>query len=224
MSGPVRPDGSGPTDWKGSRRDRNTCAVEAGCGRFRSRLEAVGPEDWTLPTCCEKWDVAKLVDHAIGAQRMIPKALGATGDIDVTGSDFVQVWNTVRDAADRALSVPGALDEMVKLPFGEMPAKDGFGFPLGDLLVHTWDLARAIGADDRLLDDACAVVYANLEPIDALLRAPGSSVRSSNPPPMQTRRTPFLPLWAARSDPTLRCALHRAAGRLSSAWRRRRWG
>ncbi len=140
---------------------------------FSERLEAVGPEDWSLPTCCEKWDVTKLVDHAIGAQRMVPRALGATGDIDMTGDDLVQVWNTVRDAADRALSAPGALDEMVKLPFGEMPAKDGFGFPLGDLLVHTWDLARAIGVNDRLLPEACSVVYANLEPIDALIRAPG---------------------------------------------------
>jgi uncharacterized protein (TIGR03086 family) len=104
---------------------------------------------------------------------MVPKALGATGDIDVEGDDLVPVWKTVRAAADQALSTPGALDEVVKLPFGEMPAKDGFGFPIGDLLVHTWDLARAIGADDRLLPEACAVVYANLEPIDALIRAPG---------------------------------------------------
>jgi len=140
---------------------------------FSERLEAVGPEAWSLPTCCEKWDVTKLVDHAIGAQRMVPKALGATGDIDAIGNDQVQVWNTVRDAADRSLSAPGALDEMVKLPFGEMPARDGFGFPLGDLLVHTWDLARAIGVNDRLLAEACSVTYANLQPIDALIRAPG---------------------------------------------------
>jgi uncharacterized protein (TIGR03086 family) len=104
---------------------------------------------------------------------MVPKALGATGDIDMTGEDLVRVWDTVRPAADRALSAPGAMDEVVTLPFGEMPAKDGFGFPLGDLLVHSWDLARAIGADDRLLPEACAVVYATLEPIDALIRAPG---------------------------------------------------
>lgn len=139
---------------------------------FSERLEAVGPKDWVLPTCCERWDVTKLVDHAIGAQRMVPKALGATGDIDATGDDQVQVWNTVRGAADDALSAPGAFDEIVKLPFGEMPAKDGIGFPLGDLLVHSWDLARAIGANDRLLPEACTVVLANLEPIDALLRAP----------------------------------------------------
>jgi uncharacterized protein (TIGR03086 family) len=140
---------------------------------FSGRLEAVGPTDWSLATCCELWDVTKLVDHAIGAQRMVPKALGATGDIDAAGDDLVEVWNSVREAADRALSAPGVFDKIVKLPFGEMPARNGFGFPFGDLLVHSWDLARAIGADDRLLPEACAFAYATLEPIDALLRAPG---------------------------------------------------
>ena len=55
-----------------------------------------------------------------------------------------------------------------------MRAEDGFGFPFGDLLVHTWDLARAIGADDRLLPEACTLVLAQLEPIDALIRGPGT--------------------------------------------------
>ena len=55
---------------------------------FSERLEHVRSDDWSLPTCCERWDVTELVDHAIGAQRMVPKALGATGDIDVTG----KVW------------------------------------------------------------------------------------------------------------------------------------
>lgn len=140
---------------------------------FTERLRAVGPDDWSRPTCCERWDVTSLVDHAIGAQRMVPKALGASGDIDMTGDDLARVWDTVRVAADRALSAPGALDQVIQLPFGQMPAKEGFGFPTGDLLVHSWDLARAIGADDRLLAEACAVVYAKLEPLDEVIRAPG---------------------------------------------------
>jgi uncharacterized protein (TIGR03086 family) len=140
---------------------------------FSERVEAVGPHDWTKPTCCDGWDVAKLVDHAIGAQRMVPRALGATGAIDATGDDAVLVWKTVRDAADAALGAPGALGEQVKLPFGEMAARDGLGFPLSDMLVHTWDLARAIGADDRLDPTACEKALADLEPIDDLLRGPG---------------------------------------------------
>jgi uncharacterized protein (TIGR03086 family) len=83
------------------------------------------------------------------------------------------VWKTVRDAADAALGAPGALDERVKLPFDEMTASDGLGFPMSDMLVHTWDLARAIGAHDRLHPDACEKALADLEPIDDLLRGPG---------------------------------------------------
>ncbi len=44
---------------------------------FSERLDSVGEHDWSKPTCCEKWNVGELVRHAIGAQRMVPKALGA---------------------------------------------------------------------------------------------------------------------------------------------------
>jgi len=140
---------------------------------FDQRLALVGSDAWDTPTCCEGWDVTQLVAHVIGAQRMVPKALGASGDIDAEGDDLLEVWRAVRAGAEQAFSAPGALDRVITLPFGEMPARDGLGFPLGDLLVHTWDLARAVGADDRLLPEACAVTYASLEPIDELLRAPG---------------------------------------------------
>jgi len=140
---------------------------------FSERLAAVGPQDWSKPTCCQKWDVAALVDHAIGAQRMVPKALGATGAIDTTGDDLVVVWKTVRGGADAALGAPGAFERQVTLPFGEMKAGDGLAFPMSDLLVHTWDVSRAIGADDRLHPEACEKAMADLEPIDGLLRSPG---------------------------------------------------
>ena len=117
--------------------------------------------------------MAQLVDHAIGAQRMVPKALGATGAIDATGNDLIAVWKTVRDGADAALGAPEAFDQQVKLPFGEMKAGDGLAFPMSDLLVHTWDLSSAIGANDRLNPEACEKAMADLEPIDALLRGPG---------------------------------------------------
>src|ERR1700690_2630194 len=87
---------------------------------FSERLEAVGSQDWSKSTCCEEWNVAKLVDHAIGAQRMVPKALGATGAIDATGDDLVVVWRAVRGGADAALGATGAFDQQVNLPFGEM--------------------------------------------------------------------------------------------------------
>jgi uncharacterized protein (TIGR03086 family) len=140
---------------------------------FDARVRAVGPDQWAATTPCEGWDVNALVEHTIGAQRMVPKALGASGDIDAEyGSDPVGVWSTVRAAAEGALTTSD-LSQTIDLPFGSMPAEQGLGIPLGDLLIHTWDLARSIGADEQLDDQACATVLESLEPIDAMIRQPG---------------------------------------------------
>lgn len=140
---------------------------------FTERLSAVGPQHWSAPTCCPAWDVAALVDHVIEVQRVIPRALGATGAVDATGEDVPAVWSAVRSGADAALGVPGALEEVIDVEGGNMPARNALRLLLGDLLIHTWDLARAIGVDDRLLPEACAMVLANLEPMDGVVRGPG---------------------------------------------------
>ena len=172
---------------------------------FDRRLANVGVDEWTAPTCCPEWTVSQLVEHAIGSQRFVPKALGASGDIDAEGDDLVEVWKTVRAAADQAFAAPGAMDRVVTLPFGEMPAREGLGFPTGDLLVHTWDLARSIGADDRLDAEACTVTYANLAPIDGHIRAPDSSARNWNQLLMPMHRTGFSPSSVDRSDHPSAC-------------------
>jgi uncharacterized protein (TIGR03086 family) len=140
---------------------------------FGERLAPVRPGDWAKPTCCADWDVAQLVGHAIASQRSIPKALGVTGAIDTDGDDLAAVWDTVRAAAGAAFSVPGALGKVIQLSIGEMPAGDALGFVVNDLLIHTWDLARAIGAGDRLHPGACAISFATLVPMDEQLRVPG---------------------------------------------------
>jgi uncharacterized protein (TIGR03086 family) len=42
-----------------------------------------------------------------------------------------------------------------------------------DVLVHTWDLARAVGGDERLDEAAVAGAYSGLKPMDAMIRRPG---------------------------------------------------
>lgn len=57
---------------------------------------------------------------------------------------------------------------------GDMPlarAIDGFYTP--DVFLHTWDLARATGQDERLDPDRCARILADMEPFDELMRSSG---------------------------------------------------
>jgi len=46
-------------------------------------------------------------------------------------------------------------------------------FCLGDVLVHTWDLARATGLDETLDADEVHRLFTGMEPIDELLRSSG---------------------------------------------------
>ena len=82
-------------------------------------------------------------------------------------------WNDARDTflgalptADLTTSLPG--------PMGPMPAEQIIGRLVStDVLVHTWDLARAVGGDESLDADAVAAAYSGLKPMDAMIRMPG---------------------------------------------------
>ena len=46
-------------------------------------------------------------------------------------------------------------------------------FFLGDVLIHTWDLARATGQDETLDPDEVSGALQGMLPFDAVLRASG---------------------------------------------------
>ena len=46
-------------------------------------------------------------------------------------------------------------------------------FFLGDVLIHTWDLARATGLDEHLDPDVVHDMLIGMEPLDEALRASG---------------------------------------------------
>ena len=55
-----------------------------------------------------------------------------------------------------------------------MPAEQLIGRLIAtDVLVHTWDLARAVGGDESLPTDIVEGAYSGLKPMDAMLRQPG---------------------------------------------------
>src|SRR5207245_7375809 len=109
------------------------------------------------------WDVRTLVNHLVNEERWVPPLFaGATiaevgdrFDGDLLGTDPVTNALDAAKQADGAVAEPGALDRQVHLSFGDTPAEEDVFQLLADHLVHSWDLAVAIGADPRL--DAEAV-------------------------------------------------------------------
>jgi uncharacterized protein (TIGR03086 family) len=89
--------------------------------------------------------------------------------------DPVGAWTTMNDGIQALLDDPGtARREFSHERAGRHSLENAIGtFFLGDVLVHTWDLARATGGDETL--DAAEVrdMLAGMLPMDEVLRQSG---------------------------------------------------
>jgi uncharacterized protein (TIGR03086 family) len=134
---------------------------------FDRHVQAIGDDQWDAPTGCGEWTVRDLVDHAVHWQAVVGGIVGA-------GTSPGDDWPTVRAAIAEALEDPTNLEgDAPKEAFGGMPKHQILGIGTGDVLLHSWDLARAIGADDTLPPAAVQAVYMGLQRMpDAMLRSP----------------------------------------------------
>jgi uncharacterized protein (TIGR03086 family) len=144
--------------------------------QFGARVEATSDGAWDSASPCDGWAARDIVKHVTDTQRRIAWVVnGNEGDPPPASADDPKaLWRESYAAFKDAMATPGATDRTVPGPMGEMPAAMFIGRILSsDVLVHTWDLARAVGGDEKL--DATAVTHANsgLKPMDAMIRQPG---------------------------------------------------
>ncbi|MEU6151716.1 TIGR03086 family metal-binding protein [Actinosynnema sp. NPDC047251] len=128
---------------------------------FDSRVRQVRPDQWGSSTPCKEWSVHDLVNHLVYEQLWAPELLagctveqvGDRFDGDQLGDDPVRSWVLAAAAAREAWISPKALIRPVHLSGGRSTSVE-YGWQMTlDLGVHAWDLARAIGADERLDPD-----------------------------------------------------------------------
>ncbi|MFA1543599.1 TIGR03086 family metal-binding protein [Actinomadura monticuli] len=118
---------------------------------FEAVLAAVPADRWLSPSPCEGWAAVDVAGHVTAGLLVIElRAAGRPLPQDdpdwreVAGADPVASWRAVRARMAAALT-PEALDRTVPLAFGPATMREWLeGYPL-ELLVHTWDLARATG-------------------------------------------------------------------------------
>ncbi|MDO8364749.1 MAG: TIGR03086 family metal-binding protein [Actinomycetota bacterium] len=140
---------------------------------FDARVQAAPADSWGNPAPCEGWTAADIVGHVAGGMNGVAAALAGGEKVEPDTSDPVGTWNAARDRALSAVST-GDLSQSIPGPFGPQPAEQVIGrLMCTDILVHTWDLARAVGGDEQLDADAVAGAYSGLKPMDAMIRMPG---------------------------------------------------
>jgi uncharacterized protein (TIGR03086 family) len=177
------------------------------CTRFGGVIaQAVG--QWDAPTPCSDWDVRGVVEHVIGFHDvLLMRPLSAKPTRP--RHDLVVRWTLTVDALRSVFELPGLFDSVVAIPAignntdTEIDARLIVPMLTQDVLVHTWDIARAIGADDHLDDALCMTFLARL-PDDGRLQASGMfgpTVEVSQSADAQSRLLAQLgrdPLWTRR--------------------------
>jgi len=120
---------------------------------FAERVEAVAPERWDAPTPCEGWRARDIVGHLVG---WVPHVLAGGGvefaPLPSADDDPVAAWAVLDAGLDSALTDPAVASREFDVgPPGTMTVEHAIDMLVtGDLLVHTWDLARATGLDEHL--------------------------------------------------------------------------
>ena len=148
-------------------------ALSRASDEFERRLREVRPDDWDRSTPCEDWTVRDLVRHVVGGNRMAVVLLeGASKEEAVAavrgttiGEDAVAAFRDSVEEQSAAFREPDAFDRTCHHPAGDIPGIRLLGFRVGDLTLHAWDLARAVGADEQLDADLVSEVWESFAPL-----------------------------------------------------------
>jgi uncharacterized protein (TIGR03086 family) len=161
---------------------------------FDAAVEAVGPGEWEAQSPCEQWTARDVVAHVVEGHRfVIAGVTGGKAESLSADEDPKQAWEKVSEAINEITGDPEAVAKEMDGPTGRMPAGEIIDrFVTMDLLVHTWDLARAIGADERLDEDSVRRAYEALKPMDAMIRQPNFFGPKLDPPDGADLQTEFL--------------------------------
>ncbi len=122
-------------------------------GYFTEFLGRIPDDGWGLPTPCDEWTVRDVVHHVSTGHAAFVSALNHESSPTPTASpdpgddpESTCRWWAAR--AQAAIEEPGALERTVRHSmFGALSGDALALIRWGDVCVHTWDLAQAIGSD-----------------------------------------------------------------------------
>jgi uncharacterized protein (TIGR03086 family) len=142
------------------------------CRRFGESVRAAHGK-WDRRSPCDAWDARGVLEHVIGFHDvLLLRPLGLKPDRpradpqirwELTYAALEQAFENGRRLFERVVDVP----QLQRNQATRLDARAMMPNLTRDVLVHTWDLARAVGADDRLDDGWCEHFYAAL-PSDPL--------------------------------------------------------
>jgi uncharacterized protein (TIGR03086 family) len=128
-------------------------------------VKNVRPDQLDNPTACAEFRVRDVLGHFLGNLDAVAGGLRGEPMPDellprpeILGEDPGEAYDKVMADFRAAIRSPGAMDRVLKVPFGEVPAPALIGFVAFDLMVHSWDVATATGQEYAPPDELVAEI------------------------------------------------------------------
>ncbi|MGI9080458.1 MAG: TIGR03086 family metal-binding protein [Acidimicrobiales bacterium] len=151
---------------------------------FTARVEAVPPARWSAVTPCVAWTATDLVAHVAEAAGLFLELVDREAPPGPPASeDPLGAWEISRDTIQDALDDPSIAGLEYEGELGQATFEMAIDrFASADLVVHTWDLARATGLDESLDPDEVHRVLEEMRPMDEMLRKSANFGPKVDPP------------------------------------------
>ncbi len=166
-------------------------------GTFTDRVR--GTQAWDVPSPVAEWSARDVVRHLV---EWFPSFLSAGAGVDLprgpsVDQDPVEAWVVHCDGVQSLLDDPATPGRVLKNPhIGEVPLDRAIDqFYTADVFMHTWDLSRATGQNDRLDADFCALLLAGMFEYEESMRGSGqygSKVQVPDDADVQSRLLGFI--------------------------------
>jgi uncharacterized protein (TIGR03086 family) len=170
-----------------------------------------GTRSWDVPAPVAGWAARDVVRHLT---QWLPGFLSAGAAVELPSGpsaddDPVAAWQIQCAAVQALLDDPETADRVLANPHTGAVALDRAidQFYTADVFMHTWDLARATGQDDRLDPGFCAQLLAAMEQMEEVIRSSGqygARVEVADDADPQTRMLGFIgrdPFWTPAQTP-----------------------
>jgi len=163
--------------------------------RFTDLIRSVPTDRWNRQSPCEEWKAADVVAHVVSTEAEHLKRMNIDLPESIDGLEPIAAWPIVRDRMQQALDTPDEAEHSYDGFFGPTTlAASVDQFYSMDLVVHAWDLARAVGLHEfeempaHELDEVATAI----ESFGDNMRAPGVFGPEVSAPAGADRQTKLL--------------------------------
>lgn len=176
---------------------------------FVGRVDQVNAEAWSRETPCDGLDVRAVINHVVAGNLFAVRLLGGSSSSEALGGlDGDLLGASARDVAkdsckqqSYAFKQVDDLDDLsVHHPSGDITAREFLRFRLGDLTVHSWDIARGAGLDEALDGSLVEALWLLVQPVTGWMASTGAfgAGASSDLPPDAGLQTRLLDAFGRR--------------------------